>query len=109
MVAPGADPARIGLRVEGAQPQLTVSGDLKIAGVRWRRPHIYQGADTIAGGFRVHSDQEAEILYKGAVPGQTAGLLQINVRIPAGTPAGNLPLVVTVGTASNPAGLTVVK
>jgi len=57
----------------------------------------------------VYGDQEAEILYKGAVPGQTAGLLQINVRIPAGTPAGNLPLVVTVGTASNPAGLTVVK
>jgi uncharacterized protein (TIGR03437 family) len=57
VVAPGADPARIRLRIEGARPKLTASGDLEIAGVLWRRPHIYQGTDTVAGSFHVRGDQ----------------------------------------------------
>lgn len=49
----------------------------------------------------------AEILYAGAAPGAVAGLFQINVRLPAGLRSGNVPVVVTVGSASSQAGLTV--
>ncbi len=51
--------------------------------------------------------KQAEIVYQGGAPGLTAGLLQINARIPTDTPAGNQPVVVTLGTISSPAGLTV--
>ena len=57
VVAPGADPARIRLRVTGAVPRLTDAGDLEIGGLLWRRPRIYQGADTITGAFRVRGSE----------------------------------------------------
>jgi len=41
--------------------------------------------------------QAAEVLYAGAAPELVAGVLQINVRIPAGTPPGLAPVRVTVG------------
>jgi uncharacterized protein (TIGR03437 family) len=51
--------------------------------------------------------QPAEIIYDGAIPGQVAGLLQINARVPAGLAPGPQPVVVTIGTASSQANLTV--
>jgi len=56
---------------------------------------------TIAG-------QPAEILYAGAAPGQVAGVVQIDVVIPAG--AGKVPydqIVVTVGDYVSPSAVTV--
>lgn len=46
--------------------------------------------------------------YVGAAPGQVAGLLQINVPLPAGITAGSaVPVVIRVGEASSQAGVTI--
>lgn len=49
----------------------------------------------------------AEVLYAGAAPGLVAGVLQVNARLPAAVASGNVPVVVTVGSASSQADLTV--
>lgn len=46
---------------------------------------------------------DADLLYAGVTP-TYAGLYQINVRIPAGAPDGDLPVLVRVGEFSSPAG-----
>ncbi len=50
--------------------------------------------------------RDAEVLYAGGAPGLVAGLLQVNIKLPPNVPAGNQPVVLTVGTASSPAGVT---
>lgn len=54
----------------------------------------------LAGG------QEAEILYAGAAPGFVAGVMQINLRIPAGL-RGTVPLQLKIGETATPAGLNI--
>ena len=49
----------------------------------------------------------AEVLYAGAAPGAVAGLLQVNARIPADTPAGEASVQVQVGSASSQPGIAV--
>jgi uncharacterized protein (TIGR03437 family) len=44
--------------------------------------------------------------YAGAAPGY-AGLMQVNVQIPAGTPSGNVPVTIQVGQAASQAGVTI--
>jgi uncharacterized protein (TIGR03437 family) len=44
--------------------------------------------------------QNAEVLFAGLVP-TTAGLMQINFRLPVGLPAGDAPLQLTIGTAAS--------
>ena len=51
--------------------------------------------------------QTANVLYAGPAPGLVVGVFQINLTIPAGTAAGNIPVVVKVGTESSQAGITV--
>ena len=49
----------------------------------------------------------AEIQYAGAAPHAVAGLLQVNFRVPADAPTGDaVPLVLTVGDARSPDGVT---
>jgi len=50
--------------------------------------------------------QPAHILYAGAAPGDVAGVLQVDVQIPAGV-TGTVPLQLSVGNNSTPAGLMV--
>ncbi|HJZ96434.1 MAG TPA: hypothetical protein VKE70_07995 [Candidatus Solibacter sp.] len=45
--------------------------------------------------------QTAQLLFYGEAPGQVAGLMQINVQIPASTSPGDVPVVVTIGTAAS--------
>ncbi len=49
----------------------------------------------------------AEIQYKGAAPGEVAGVLQINARVPTSIQPGNQPIVLTVGQASSANTVTV--
>lgn len=52
--------------------------------------------------------QETEVLYAGAAPGLVSGVLQVNARVPAAVaPRSAVPVVVTVGSASSQAGVTV--
>jgi len=51
--------------------------------------------------------QSASVKYAGTAPGGVAGFLQINVIVPAGVSPGDLPVVVTIGTASSPSNVTV--
>jgi len=45
--------------------------------------------------------------FIGEAPGIVAGVLQINVTIPSGSTTGNVPITVTVGSATSQAGVTV--
>ena len=44
----------------------------------------------------------ADVTYAGAAPGQVAGLIQVNARIPADTPRGaTIPVQLTIGSATS--------
>jgi uncharacterized protein (TIGR03437 family) len=49
----------------------------------------------------------AEVDYKGGAPGEVAGVMQINARIPAAAHSGSVPVVLAVGNASSQASVTV--
>lgn len=49
----------------------------------------------------------AQVVYAGAAPGQIAGLMQVEAVVPTGAGTGAVPVVVTAGTVSSPAGATV--
>lgn len=52
--------------------------------------------------------QAATVVYAGAAPGQVAGLMQVNARIPQNVaPGAAVPVVLRVGQASSPAGVTI--
>jgi uncharacterized protein (TIGR03437 family) len=49
-----------------------------------------------------------EVLYAGGAPLYVAGLMQVNVRVPAAAPAGNaVPIQLTIGNASSQPSVTV--
>lgn len=49
----------------------------------------------------------ATVEYAGAAPGLVAGVLQVNAVVPNGLTTGNQPVVLTVGSTSSRAGVTV--
>ena len=50
---------------------------------------------------------DAQVLYAGAAPGLISGVLQVNVLVPLGAPSGPaVPIVLTIGPAESPAGVT---
>ncbi len=51
--------------------------------------------------------QTAQVIYAGAAPGQISCLMQVEAVVPAGAGTGAVPVVVTAGGASSPAGVTV--
>jgi uncharacterized protein (TIGR03437 family) len=48
--------------------------------------------------------QPAQVTYAGTAPGGVAGFLQVDVMVPMNVSPGDLPVVLTIGTASSPAG-----
>jgi uncharacterized protein (TIGR03437 family) len=92
-----ANPVKVGAYIsfyETGEGQTTPAGvDGKIATVPLPTPNLPVTATV--GGL------PAVVQYKGAVPGAVAGLMQVNVQIPAGvTPGGYVPVVLSVGNAS---------
>ena len=51
--------------------------------------------------------QNATVNFAGGAPGLVAGVIQVNAQIPAGLTAGNVPVVVQVGTSNSQPGVTV--
>jgi uncharacterized protein (TIGR03437 family) len=52
--------------------------------------------------------QNAPVKYAGGAPGMVAGLMQVNVQIPAGVQTGNaVPVVLSVGNVSSQVGVTI--
>jgi uncharacterized protein (TIGR03437 family) len=50
----------------------------------------------------------AAILYTGGVPGLVSGMMQVNVRLATDTPSGKaVPVVLTIGSVSSAAGVTI--
>lgn len=48
-----------------------------------------------------------DVLYAGLTPGSISGLYQFNVRIPASTPNGDIPVTISIGAAQTQAGATI--
>jgi uncharacterized protein (TIGR03437 family) len=51
--------------------------------------------------------QPALYVYAGEAPGLVAGMMQLNVQIPANAPWGDLPILVSIGGNTNQKGVTV--
>ncbi len=51
--------------------------------------------------------KQADVLYKGGAEGLVAGVMQVNVRVPDDAASGAVPVVLTVGSNSSQAGVTV--
>jgi uncharacterized protein (TIGR03437 family) len=49
----------------------------------------------------------ADVVFAGSAPEAVAGLLQVNVRIPQSATSGDVPITITVGTATSQPGATV--
>jgi uncharacterized protein (TIGR03437 family) len=43
--------------------------------------------------------QIAHVMYAGGAPGEVAGVMQVNVQVPDGLAAGDLPVVIQIGAA----------
>ena len=56
------------------------------------------------GGVTLSS---SDVLYAGLSPGSISGLYQINVRVPASTSAGDIPVVITIGGFQTQSGATI--
>jgi uncharacterized protein (TIGR03437 family) len=56
------------------------------------------------GGVTLSS---SDVLYAGLSPGSISGLYQINVRIPASTGAGDIPVTITIGGVQTQSGATI--
>jgi uncharacterized protein (TIGR03437 family) len=84
--------------------QTTPAGvDGKVASVSASAPQPNLPVGVTIGGQRAQLIQ-----YAGGVPGQVAGLLQINVQIPGGIQTSSqVPVVVQVGTGSSQSGVTI--
>jgi uncharacterized protein (TIGR03437 family) len=49
----------------------------------------------------------ADVLYAGAAPGMISGFYQINIRVPASVAEGEIPVTMSIGGVSSPAGTTI--
>lgn len=104
-VVPGGRPARAGDIVVlyatglGLTQPVWASGDIVRTASRTE-----QMVTVRMGGMTVPA---ADVLFAGVPSQAISGLYQINVRVPAGLPAGNQPLSVEVGGVASQAGVTI--
>jgi len=100
----GGHPAPIGsvisLYATGEGPTSPAGVDGKPAQVPLPRPLL---PVTVTIGGQILNPQ-----YAGGAPGEVAGVMQINVQIPSGiTPGNAVPVVIQVGSATSPSGVTI--
>ena len=65
-------------------------------------------AEAVAPVTATIGGKAAQVIYAGAIPGALAGLMQVEVVVPAGAGTGPVPVVITTAGASSQAGPTVV-
>jgi uncharacterized protein (TIGR03437 family) len=99
-----ATPAKVGDYISlyaTGEGQTTPAGvDGKPASAPYPKPNL--PVTVTVGG------QNAPVQYAGGAPGMVAGLMQVNVQIPAGIQAGNaVPVVLRVGDAYSQSGVTI--
>jgi uncharacterized protein (TIGR03437 family) len=77
----------------------------------YQRGEIAQGPAPIRDPYTVRVGgvtlTPAEILYGGLSPGSISGLYQFNIRIPANTPDGDIPVEIEIGGLKTQPGVTI--
>ena len=69
---------------------------------------LAEGGSSTQAPVRVEVDsQPVEVLYAGGAPDLVAGVLQVNIRLPANLRPGDLPLVIRAGDAASQTRVTV--
>jgi uncharacterized protein (TIGR03437 family) len=63
-------------------------------------------APLLAVGVTING-QPASYVYAGEAPGLVAGMMQLNVQIPANAPSGDLQILVSIGGNTSQNGVTV--
>jgi uncharacterized protein (TIGR03437 family) len=61
-------------------------------------------AETVAPVTATIGGQTAQVIYAGSAPGQIAGVMQVEIVVPAGAGTGGVPVVITTGGVSAPGG-----
>jgi uncharacterized protein (TIGR03437 family) len=88
---------------EGATSPPSVTGAITTATLP---PPQVTPAPLLAVGVTING-QPALYVYAGEAPGLVAGMMQLNVQIPASAPSGNLPITVSIGGNPSQNGVTV--
>lgn len=97
--SPASKGSVIVLYATGTGPPLPIPADGHVA--------THASQSSLPNTTLLLGDTAAEILYAGAAPGLITGIVQINARIPDGTPAGKaVPVFLKVGNAISPDGVT---
>jgi hypothetical protein len=86
--------------------QATVSNLFAFSGVVPATPGIFTAGATGSVAVSI-GGQGSAVIYAGAAPAEVNGLMQVNIQVPANAPSGNLPVVVTVGTAASQGNVTI--
>ncbi|MDQ6704933.1 MAG: hypothetical protein M3Z85_03080, partial [Acidobacteriota bacterium] len=104
-VVPGAKPAKSGDIVTlygtglGPTDPALQAGDVATGIARITgTPSVILGGTTLAA---------ADVIYAGLSPGSISGLYQVNIRIPGGTPDGDIPISLTIGGPKTQDGATI--
>jgi uncharacterized protein (TIGR03437 family) len=87
---------------EGQTTPLGITG--KITGVTLPPPQVTPAP---VQPILVSTGGQALYTYAGEAPGMVAGVMQLNVQIPAGVPSGPLEVLVSIGGVSSQRGITV--
>src|SRR5205085_7156433 len=86
---------------EGRTSSCVTGGITTVSSVAPLTPQPLLPVTVLIGG------QPASVMFYGEAPGIVSGVLQVNVQVPVTAPTGNLPLSVSVGANSTPAGVTI--
>jgi len=101
--APRGSIVQVYLTGEGQTRPAGVTGAITTATLP---PPQVTPAPLLAVGVTING-QPALYVYAGEAPGLVAGMMQLNVQIPASAPSGALPILVSIGGNTSQNGVTV--